>query len=35
MFNTIGIKDYKMLPDMISLYFVKKALKENGFNSHI
>lgn len=35
MFNAISIKDYKMLSDRISLYFVEKALKENGSSSHI
>jgi len=28
MFNGIGIKNYKMLSDMISLYFTKKALNK-------
>lgn len=35
MFNAIVIKDYKMLSDMISLYFVKKTLNKNGSNSYI
>lgn len=28
MFNVIGIKDYKKLSDMVSLYFLKKALNK-------
>lgn len=35
MFNAIVIKDDKMLSDMISLYFAKKALNKNGSYSHI
>lgn len=31
MFNVISIKDYKKLSDLISLYFMKKALNKKGF----
>lgn len=31
MFNVIGIKDYKKLSDLISLYFMKKTLNKKGF----
>lgn len=35
MFNSIVIKDYKVLSDMISPYFVKKALNKKGSNIYI